>query len=356
MQPSEKPLFKPRKRNTQKKRKRALESTLDSANAGTRREPDDEKIHHDLLLLKEAQKLREQSRQSGLTPSLLLTSATNSSAAETPDNAIKRNDLADGLQSHFSVEKAGTAVEERMAKYIEEGMRKKFGDRYIDRGLGQSQPRSDSNTQKEDNGKDNIGDDNGEDLKELNAEIFDIPQHLQVEQRRLYDPSEGMPSAGLEETEVVSSSVKDVKGNDDFVVADGTGTGNERDDERNGVVKRKYDLKKSEFGKRGNSKTNNNEIMSGNFSSNFAYHRNEWIETHEAAGRNGSKQQDGRQQRKQRDGKPEHKQGQWSKNDKTPVSKKLNNSETGLPSSSRRHPQHADAGFAERFRKRWKQQ
>lgn len=346
MQPSEKPLFKARKRNTQKKRKRGLDSTLDSANAATS-EADDEKSHHDLLLLKEAQKLREQSRQSGLTPSLLLTSATNSSAAENPDNGIKRNDVADGLQSHFSVEKAGTAVEERMAKYIEEGMRKKFGDRYIDRGLGHTQ--TPSNAQKEDNPKD-ISDDTSEDLKELNAEVFDIPQHLQVEQRRLYDPSEGMPSAGLEETEVVSS-VKDVKGNDDYGVDDGTG--NERGDERNGVVKRKYDLKKSEFSRRGNS----NKIMSGNFSSNFAYHRNEWIETHEAAGRNSNKQQDGRQQQnKQRDGKPEHNQVPWSKNDKTPASKARNNSEAGLPSSSRRHPQHADASFAERFRKRWKQQ
>lgn len=272
MQPSEKPLFKARKRNTQKKRKRRLDSALDTANATTN-EADDEKSHHDLLLLKEAQKLREQSRQSGLTPSLLLTSATNSSAAGNPDNAIKRNDVADGLQSHFSVEKAGTAVEERMAKYIEEGMRSKFGDRYIGR----------SNAQKENSAKEiGNGDDTSEDLKQLNADMFDIPQHLQVEQRRLYDPSEGMPSAGLEETEVVPS-VKDFKGNDDPPA--GEGIGNERDDERN-----------------------------------------------------------------------EYNHVRWLKNDKRPSSKARNNSEAGLPSSSRRHPQHADAGFAERFRKRWKQQ
>lgn len=127
----------------------------------------------DLKLLNAAQELRAKSRASTHAPARKQIQPLHD-IAET----VTEEDLL-GLQSNFAIEKSTHVVEQRMHKYVEERMLQKFGDR----------------TGKE-SGE---GGDN---------ESFDIPDHLKVKERRLYDPGEGLPAAGVEEVEISEEARK----------------------------------------------------------------------------------------------------------------------------------------------------
>lgn len=251
----------------------------------------------ELVALKEAQALREQSRIKGLDV-YISSGKRNEKDTKDTDANDTADDVVDGLKSHFSVEQSGLAMDERMGKYIEEGMRRKFGDLLYRK----------RDQQKGSNGND------GEDQ----VNIFDIPEHLKVTERPSYDPSEGMPSAGLEELKVPG----EYKINDEA----------------------KHQRQKKSVNKNlGRSDQREPPIISGNFSSNFAHHRKEWIETH-LGSRRGSGSRSG------------------SGNDKTTTPETETNRQADAPGRAvqnekpgqKRFNHASDAIFAERYRKRWR--
>lgn len=244
----------------------------------------------ELSALKEAQGLRERIRASGLNVSVDDKKGTDPNTKEDDINDTT-DGVVGGLTSHFSAEQSGQVVDKRMRNFIEEGLRKKFGDRYVHDGHSK---------EKEGNSED----------------VFEIPEHLKVSERSVYDPSEGMPAAGLEELEV-PLTVKHVKLKTD--------------------AKPEQPKKKSKPKNSWLSNTNGEVAVSGNFSSNFAHHRNEWIETHL-----GSQP-------------PMHHVDMTGHSNATERGNDKHNGKREFEASgAKRYSQASDSVFAERFRKRWR--
>lgn len=245
----------------------------------------------DLLLLREAQQLRERNRITALDISVSGSAGTKPEANKT-EAMEGANDIANGLKSHFSVEQSSLALEERMDKYIEEGMRKKFGEKAQCAGVSEKPADVDE------------------------AAIFEIPDWLQVKERPVYDPSEGMPSAGLEEVSVP-------------------------EEERTKTAIETIEAQKNMAAKKAQSQNatkTSAQLTTGNLSSNFAQHRSEWIENHFK-----SRSQPPRNDTEVRD------------KEKPTRPTTLNDSDqNGNQNSGKRFSQATDAAFAERFRKRWR--
>ncbi|CAN8064533.1 unnamed protein product [Agarophyton chilense] len=164
------PLFRVRKRSQKARKKRSLERNKGGVD-------EDEGISKtDLLLLKEAQVMREKIRLAALDTGL-----SGRKRKSYPEQAEVENDgnntAALGLRNNFAVERSNNVMEEHMKNYIEEGIRKKFGQQETGGSLK-----------------------NSHDLQEEN--LYAIPEHLKVEERQQYDPGEGMPTAGVEEIEL----------------------------------------------------------------------------------------------------------------------------------------------------------
>ncbi len=160
-------VLKPRK-STQlkKKRKRAHLSVSDAAA--------ESEVQTNVLLLKEAQRLRDTSRRTGLPQA---NKSQGPKLESNDDGDTGANDVAGGLGKAFATERSARAEEERMARNVDEKMRERFGE---------TQPEApvlDAAKQYED-------------------ALYAVPEHLRQESRPMYDPSEGLPAAGVEEIEL----------------------------------------------------------------------------------------------------------------------------------------------------------
>eukprot|EP00178_Gracilaria_changii_P023376 TRINITY_DN707_c0_g1_i1.p3 TRINITY_DN707_c0_g1~~TRINITY_DN707_c0_g1_i1.p3 ORF type:complete len:289 (-),score=50.78 TRINITY_DN707_c0_g1_i1:1446-2312(-) len=164
------PLFRARKRSRKARKKRLQKEKDDKLD-------DDERVSKtDLLLIKEAQAMREKTRIAALDTKL--TGRKSKLSSEKVDTETgKEHESTAGLRNDFAVERSNNLMEEHMNKYIEEGVRRRFGD-----------PESLGTTTK------------GSVLEE--DSMYAIPEHLRVEARQQYDPGEGMPAAGVEEVEL----------------------------------------------------------------------------------------------------------------------------------------------------------
>lgn len=182
----------------------------------------------ELLLLRKAQQLRERSRMSSLD--VTTKSFGSYRCNRTLKNECKRMEPGpDGLSSQFSVERGGLATQERMDKFIQNGLREKFGDR------GESAVQSKPVT--------------------ADVEEFEIPKELDVVARPLYDPSEGMPSAGLEEVDIPI------------------------DDKQKCVTEAMNARRQILTKRRERARPADGHATAGNISSNFLHHRQKWMET-----------------------------------------------------------------------------
>lgn len=219
--------FRSRKRS-KKVRRRKLDIEATEKDEGGESE---ELQMSELLLIKEAQKLREQSRQSALDISAVGRGTDQVASSKRSD--VADDDIASGLQSNFAVERSSHAVEERMDKYVEERMRERFGNRYEEDGQTGNQVKN---------------------LEE--TDLFAIPDRLQVKERPLYDPGEGMPAAGVEEVELSEEA-------------------------RQQNIEKTVQAHKELLATRGmREKENNTEMLPGNVSANFAKHKTDWIADH----------------------------------------------------------------------------
>ncbi|KAI0562696.1 Telomere length and silencing protein [Gracilaria domingensis] len=165
------PVFRARKRSQKARKKPSIEK--EELDVG-----EDERISkNDLLLIKEAQAMREKTRVAALDISATGRKSKSNTQKAEPENDSCDNLTTIGLRNNFAVERSNNVMDEHMNKYIEEGIRKKFGDQ---------------------EGNGNLS--NSNELKEEN--LYAIPEHLKVEERLQYDPGEGMPVAGVEEVEL----------------------------------------------------------------------------------------------------------------------------------------------------------
>lgn len=205
-------VLKPRKtKQFKKKRKRIQSSITEDTTVET-------EVQANVLLLKEAQRLRDTSRRSGLPQGTKL----RGKKKET-DSAI--GDVAGGLGKAFAVERSAHVEEERMTKYVNEKMREKFGD---------SEPEAPVIDV----------------AKKFEDELYAIPDHLRGDTRTMYDPGEGLPASGVEEVELPESVRK-------------------RNEKATELAKKQL------LSRRGTrSKDNRGEIeVGGNMSANFLQHR-----------------------------------------------------------------------------------
>lgn len=165
--------FRARKRSrnahSKRKRHRAEEEDVD----GQEIKEEDGTSRSELLMMRKAQILRERSRRVAMDIAIAAGPPTQDESGE--EKGVL-NDVIGELKNQFAVEKSGHVSEERMRNYVEEGMRRKFGD-------GQTEGVNDSGHGSQ-------------------RDLYSIPERLRVEEGPLYDPGEGMPAGGVEEVEV----------------------------------------------------------------------------------------------------------------------------------------------------------
>lgn len=164
--------FRPRKRS---RKTRLKPPSKDPAPSDA--DSDQELTRSELHLMKQAQLLREQTQCTALDM-CVSQPVPRPSDKPTSNGVAQGDDVIGGLKESFAVERSGVAIEERMGQYIEEGMKRKFGD------LGYG------------------GDGDSSATKKDESELYMVPERLQVSQRPMYDPGEGMPAAGVEEVEI----------------------------------------------------------------------------------------------------------------------------------------------------------
>lgn len=182
----------------------------------------------ELRLLKKAQLMREQSRESALDVRVEKVENHNPET-DKDDLQASGDDVVGGLKDSFAIERSAAAIVERMDKYIEDGMRQKFGDREG------ANPHSQA------------------DKGTFEGNLYAIPERLQVNQRPLYDPGEGLPAAGVEEVELPA----EVR-------------------EKN-IAETIRAHKELLAGKRSRDQNTDARNLPGNLSANFAKHRKDWI-------------------------------------------------------------------------------
>lgn len=234
--------FRSRKRARKTRIKRALDSEKNGETEDTGGER--EMSRSELLLLREAQKLREENRKTALDISVTKKDQLDGEKVEKHGDASGDNVIG-GLKEDFAVERSGHAMEERMENYINERMRKKFGN------------------------NEEPADGSGVEPKPTEEnDLFAIPERLRVEERPQYDPGEGLPAAGVEEVELP-------------------------EDLRRKNIEETVRAHKELLANRGfRDRTHAVETLPGNLSANYMKHRNDWIAEH-LGPKNAGNQNDG---------------------------------------------------------------
>lgn len=160
-------VLKPRKEGKLKKKRKRTQSSLSDKGI-------ESEVQENVMLLKEAQRLRHTTRRSGLSQASKLRGLKQDNHDEESGPA---NDVAGGLGKAFATERSTHVEEERMSRYVEEKMREKFGDTKPEAQVVDS-------------------------AKQYEEELYTIPVHLRSTSQRLYDPIEGLPASGVEEVEL----------------------------------------------------------------------------------------------------------------------------------------------------------
>lgn len=279
--------FRSRKRARKTRLRRALDSEKNGEAEDSEGEP--EMSRSELLLMREAQKLREENRKTSLDITVTKDNHLDGEKLQKHGDASGDNVMG-GLKEDFAVERSGHAMEERMENYINERMRKKFGDNEEPAGASglESKP-TDEN------------------------DLFAIPERLRLEERPLYDPGEGLPAAGVEEVQLPEEM-------------------------RRKNVEETVRAHKKLLAKKGSrDRTQAVESLAGNLSANYMKHRNDWIAEHLGPKNTGNQNND---KVSQRGSENDSKDAQDNK--KPEAGKRL------------RYQAATDNLIADRFKKRWR--
>ncbi|CDF32485.1 Protein C9orf78, putative [Chondrus crispus] len=219
-----------RTKSTKKRAKRVLDDEVDTPKNLSNSEK--EMTAAELLLMRKAQQMREESRKIALDITGGEKRHRDGEKTEKANPSSVDNVISD-LKDDFAVERSGHDMEERMEKFINDGMKKKFGDK-DDHTITSAR---DGNTADE-------------------FDLFAVPERLKVEQRPQYDPGDGLPAAGVEEVELP----EDVR---------------QRNIEETVRAHRKLLEKRDE-----RLSTPILASIPGNVSANYSKHRSDWIAEH----------------------------------------------------------------------------
>lgn len=197
-----------------------------------------------MALLREARRLRDEARRLRMTP------------VHAHDGDGKKKDgggdgegggggEAGGLRSNFAVESSGYDEQRNMDAFVEERLALKFGRRGKKDGSEDPAKRSEADESEEG--------------------LYVIPARLRVQGAAAYDPSDGLPAAGMEEVDIGAAARR---ANAEATVAAERLLGEPghggRVEDSGGVV--------------------------GNVAVNFEQHRRDWLEARVGAGGNEGKE------------------------------------------------------------------
>lgn len=213
------------RRGNRRKRQRATRPPADDASEGEGETQDE------LALLREAQRLRAQSRRGSLPQ--------RRESARKPDVSAD-GPAAGGLQATFLAERGARAGEARMEKYVSERLASRFGDEESDARAG-------------------------EDVAPKFAdELYAVPEHLRAAPAPAYDPGAGLPAAGVEEVDVPGAA--------------------ERNERETAVARARKGVRRA--GRVGVAD------VPANMAADYRRHRQEWIEAQKEAGVEGEGEKD----------------------------------------------------------------
>jgi Hepatocellular carcinoma-associated antigen 59 len=247
--PASAPRFRARKR-AGRPRPRARNTGNDAGTAaaaaasdGNAEDDEDGLSHAEIVLLREAQRLRNTARRAHAAPAVTARAAeAAAAAADAVLLAQQAKQEAGGLRSNFAVESSGYDAQRNMEQFVQQRMVEKFGRRD-----GDAVPTA----------ADSSATERFVSLDDAERELYSIPDHIRVPQREQYDPTEGLPAAGVEEVDI--------------------GAGAKRLNAEKTAAAREALLAQREAGR---SEDADLIGVVGNVSANFEQHRRDWIETH----------------------------------------------------------------------------
>jgi uncharacterized membrane protein YgcG len=230
-------VFRPRRPRRLPPRRRITE-TDSGAQVNVQREQEevanDDEAASEAALLRAAQRLRERARATNLRPHRTRSErggrGTDAGAAASEHDATVfrgggSSSTGSGLTSNFAVESSGYDAQRQMEAFVEARMADRFGARYLASkddtrlapplyALAAEPPkaRSHDGSDKDDEQRDELCSGGGmaapgrsgqaRTASAAEEELYAIPEHMQVPTRPQYDPTAGLPAAGVEEVDV----------------------------------------------------------------------------------------------------------------------------------------------------------
>lgn len=238
--------FRERRRPKKARPRRPAHEDTDDENVDI---DDEDRELEDLSLLRQAQRMREQVRR--FQPSVSKTEVADrdkSSRMHPTDSHV-----VGGLRTNFAVESSGYDAQKNMEEYVEMRLAENLAARQSDSRTG-SDVKDD--LEGEMIGQTDVQNSIATNVDDEEATLYVIPERLRVQSRELYDPTEGLPTAGVEEVDI----------------------GNEAR-HRTAVATAVARRKLLERTKALHVERNASSGVVGNVSANFEKHRRDWIET-----------------------------------------------------------------------------
>lgn len=287
----------------------------------------------DVAMLREARRLRDQARRIHTVTAPRARDETNG----VDPTAAADNGAAGGLRNNFAVESSGYDAQRNMQQFVEERMAAKYGSRVAEGRPGKEAAAiSDDDGDGEGYGEGDAGAARRKRPKvsadDAEAGLYVIPEHLRVPARQQYDPTEGLPAAGVEEVDIGA-------------------TARRRNAELTALAQARLEAERVEAG--GGQRGRDAEPgVIGNVSANFSQHRRDWIENRiqeeRSARRDGGERQGRGSETAQGKGAgrgQDAARGEGGPPDSDAAAGKFRRRPAALAS---------DHVLSERFRKRWK--
>jgi hypothetical protein len=243
--------FKSRRR-PQKARRRGHAG--DEPGYGASDEEEDERAGADVAMLREARRLRDQARRLHLAAAPRARADVDDAA----DTAAGADDAAaGGLRSNFAVESSGYDAQRNMEQFVEERMAAKYGSRVAEGRPGKAVVAGSDDEEEEVCGeaarrkRPRVSSDDAE------AGLYSVPDHMRVPARQQYDPSEGLPAAGMEEVDIGAVARR-------------------RNAEMTALAQARLEAERADGARGGGGGAE--AVFVGNVSANFTQHRRDWIQ------------------------------------------------------------------------------
>lgn len=199
--PAPAPKFSVRKRSSKARARPRKRSESDEEPSASPSASGAEGDSVDVAALRRAQKLREKARHADVPVTSGQRAAAGGGSAAV---AAAGESQSGGLRSNFAVESSGYDAQRNMEEFVEKRMAEKYGAR-VAKGRGAEGDRVEEESSEEE-GQEGGGKRARVSVDDAEAGLYVIPDHLRVAPRQQYDPTEGLPAAGVEEVDVGAAS------------------------------------------------------------------------------------------------------------------------------------------------------